>query len=136
MCPECGQPLVAFELRGVEIDHCVECGGTWLDAGELELITEMAGVPSGALSRSLAEVDSKGRGKRRCPRCDRRLELIDVGEKDTVRLDRCSAGHGLWFDRGELKAVIQRSQDSEEETVAQFFADLYRTELAPQPQGD
>lgn len=136
MCPECGQPLVVFELRGVEIDHCVECGGTWLDAGELELITELAGASSGALSRSLAEASAKARGRRKCPRCSRRLELIDVGEERAVRLDRCSAGHGLWFDRGELRAVIERSQDSEEKTVAQFFADLYRTELATQPQGD
>ena len=59
MCPECGQPLVAFELRGVEIDHCVDCGGTWLDAGELETITESAGVPSGELSRALSPPNHK-----------------------------------------------------------------------------
>ncbi len=136
MCPECGQPLVAFELRGVEIDHCVDCGGTWLDAGELEMITELAGVPSGELSRSLSDASSRGSGSRRCPRCDRRLRIIAVGDENAVELDRCPTGHGLWFDQGELRAVIERSHDSEEDSVAQFFADLYRTELETQPRGD
>ncbi len=136
MCPECGQPLVAFELRGVEIDHCVDCGGTWLDAGELETITELAGVPSGELSRALSDASARGRGSRRCPRGDRRLRIIAVGDENAVELDRCPAGHGLWFDQGELRAVIERSHDSEEGSVAQFFADLYRTELETQPRGD
>ena len=39
MCPLCHEPLVAFELDGVEIDRCVDCGGVWLDAGELESLT-------------------------------------------------------------------------------------------------
>ncbi len=33
--------MVAFELEGVEIDRCLACEGTWLDAGELELIVEL-----------------------------------------------------------------------------------------------
>ena len=47
MCPLCNEPLVAFELDGIEIDRCVDCGGVWLDAGELELIAGRAGT-SGA----------------------------------------------------------------------------------------
>ncbi|MCH2376546.1 MAG: zf-TFIIB domain-containing protein, partial [Planctomycetes bacterium] len=43
MCPGCKEPLVAFELEGIEIDHCVECKGTWLDAGELQMFLELAG---------------------------------------------------------------------------------------------
>ena len=41
--------MVAFELEGVEIDRCVGCEGTWLDAGELEVIAETAGASRGAL---------------------------------------------------------------------------------------
>ena len=49
MCPVCRRPMVAFELEGVEIDRCVGCEGTWLDAGELEVIAETAGASRGAL---------------------------------------------------------------------------------------
>ena len=38
-CPKCGAPLVVLQFRGVEIDKCSNCGGVWLDMGELEAIT-------------------------------------------------------------------------------------------------
>lgn len=37
-CPKCGADLVERELANVKIDACPECKGTWLDAGELELL--------------------------------------------------------------------------------------------------
>ena len=129
MCPECGEPLVAFELDGIEIDHCVACLGTWLDAGEIEMITHVAGVEPGGLSKALFEAEKQRRGERRCPRCRRRLTVIAVGETELIELDRCRKGHGLWFDQGELKNLIARFHDGEEGCVAQFFSELYRSEL-------
>ncbi len=29
-----------LELDQIEIDHCLSCGGIWLDAGEIELLLE------------------------------------------------------------------------------------------------
>jgi len=37
-CPKCGGKLQERELGSVKIDVCPDCHGTWLDAGELELI--------------------------------------------------------------------------------------------------
>ncbi len=37
-CPRDGAPLVARTHHGVTIDVCPDCGGTWLDRGELELL--------------------------------------------------------------------------------------------------
>ncbi|NQU42494.1 zf-TFIIB domain-containing protein, partial [bacterium] len=45
---------MAFELEGVEIDRCPACGGTWLNAGEIEQIALKAGVTPGPLTRALA----------------------------------------------------------------------------------
>jgi Zn-finger nucleic acid-binding protein len=39
-CVECRIPLVVEILDGVEIDRCGECGGVWLDQGELEQLRE------------------------------------------------------------------------------------------------
>jgi uncharacterized protein len=36
MCPKCHAPLKSVERNGVTIDRCVECGGVFLDRGELE----------------------------------------------------------------------------------------------------
>ena len=35
-CPKCGNDLHTVDLHGVKIDTCASCGGTWLDAGELD----------------------------------------------------------------------------------------------------
>jgi Zn-finger nucleic acid-binding protein len=32
--------MIILELDKVEIDHCLLCGGIWLDEGELELLLE------------------------------------------------------------------------------------------------
>lgn len=40
-CPKCGCDLEESEHHGVKIDQCAECGGIWLDKGELEMIEEL-----------------------------------------------------------------------------------------------
>lgn len=35
-CPKCGMDLQTFEFRGITLDRCVSCNGTWFDAGEME----------------------------------------------------------------------------------------------------
>jgi hypothetical protein len=47
-CPKCGMDLEEMVVRGVRIDKCHHCNGTWLDAGELETL---AGHGSDVLSR-------------------------------------------------------------------------------------
>jgi Zn-finger nucleic acid-binding protein len=129
--------LVAFELDGVEIDRCVECGGTWLDAGELEWIAERAGVEPGPLTEAV-EAD-KGRGQRtelKCPRCRRRMEMLSIGAKPAVQIDRCRHGDGLWFDEGEMEKVIASFAAGEEGAVGRFFADLYRHDVQSESEGD
>jgi uncharacterized protein len=40
-CPKCGMELVEIDYKGVKIDECSECSGVWLDAGELEQVSNM-----------------------------------------------------------------------------------------------
>lgn len=129
MCPECGEPLVAFELEGIEIDRCVTCGGTWLDAGELATITELSGAAPGRMREALAAAKGRKAEKRRCPRCRAKLRVITIGEEEPIELDRCPRGHGLWLDRGEIRAVIKSFGEGEEGAVARFFSDLLQNDL-------
>ncbi len=39
-CPKCGADLVERDMQHVKVDICPECGGMWLDAGELELVRD------------------------------------------------------------------------------------------------
>ena len=35
-CPKCGMDLSEIDLHGVKVDQCANCGGVFLDAGELD----------------------------------------------------------------------------------------------------
>jgi hypothetical protein len=37
-CPKCGFDLETVGFKGLKIDRCFHCGGTWLDQGELETL--------------------------------------------------------------------------------------------------
>ena len=42
-CPVCtDKTLVISSREGIEIDHCPQCRGVWLDRGELDKIIERA----------------------------------------------------------------------------------------------
>lgn len=40
-CPKCGADLLEIDRHGVKVDKCCDCGGLWLDSGELELVCRM-----------------------------------------------------------------------------------------------
>jgi Zn-finger nucleic acid-binding protein len=122
--------MVVYELDGVEIDQCPACHGVWLDAGELETLSRLSGVDSGELGSATDRSRDGRRVTRRCARCGRRMREIRAGRDGKVVLDRCPLGHGLWFDRGELAAVVVSYADAQEAEVARFFSDLLANELA------
>jgi hypothetical protein len=37
-CPKCGGQLEEVEFHHMKIDRCTDCGGIWLDKGELEML--------------------------------------------------------------------------------------------------
>lgn len=43
-CAKCGSRLTQRTLEGVEIDECGSCGGVFLDAGELETLSQREGA--------------------------------------------------------------------------------------------
>jgi Zn-finger nucleic acid-binding protein len=120
MCPSCDEAMVLFELEGVEIDRCLKCGGTWLDAGELELL-----AGSGKLAEALFRGAGEAHGGRPCVRCRAELRLLRV---DGIEVDRCPRGHGLWLDRGELEKLIATCAEGEDARVARFLGDLTAAE--------
>jgi hypothetical protein len=37
-CPKCGMDLQELAMGGVHVDKCCNCGGLWLDHGEMDAI--------------------------------------------------------------------------------------------------
>ena len=58
-CPKCGMGLQEVAVRGVQVDRCFSCNGTWLDAGELEKLGGAEGSES--VMASILRVFSTGK---------------------------------------------------------------------------
>ena len=115
VCPVCEKEMLVLEFELLEIDHCAECGGVWLDSGELALIGQRARTGGGqasalhgelltALESGQGEPDST-RPKRRCPVCRKRLLRARTTGR-SIHVGKCPRGDGLWFEAGSLQAVI------------------------------
>lgn len=128
LCPACGDvEMFVLEFELVELDYCVGCGGVWLDSGELELVGKRAGALHGELLAALEQQKGRrprGGAKRHCPVCGKRLREVQTDAPDPITLDRCPRGDGLWFDRGELAAVVKAAGAKEDNVLARFFAEL------------
>ena len=129
MCPRCDEPLIVVELHGVALDHCVGCGGTWLDRGELELIVELAGGQPERMETALAGSETKSRKAARCPRCARKMRVVTMNTQPPVEVDLCPAGEGFWLDWGELGAVVRAHSEREEAELVAFLGELFQDEL-------
>ncbi len=123
-CPRCRKPLVILELNKIEIDHCLECGGIWLDAGELELLI---GSP---IEIRFEPAEKSGKRRNRCSRCGQKMDRVRQGGLNGVVLDRCKKGHGLWFDAGELEAVLQHEISGVDNRILEQLRGIFRKKAA------
>jgi len=119
--------MITMELAGVEIDHCLECGGIWLDRGELEIFIGNQLKADGLIS-SLRPAPRPKERYRRCPLCDAKMEKVamTLGAAQVI-LDRCRKDHGLWFDKGELVQVL-RGSGVEHNQLMHLFAQMFGLE--------
>lgn len=124
-CPVCENAMITLELEEVEIDYCTDCGGIWLDAGELEMLL---GEPEKAAQLLASfKIDSKSAEKpRRCPICNKKMKKIIVGASAPVLLiDKCPRDHGLWFDKGELHDIFDRAQLDKDNKIQKLLVDMF-----------
>jgi Zn-finger nucleic acid-binding protein len=108
-CPACRSLMLVVEHDGIELDHCPACAGTWFDRDELALLLD---EPTGAVGTQLSAAAvaalpaAATREQRRpCPACRQKMRKANIGPGGRVLADVCPAGHGLWFDNGEVAAL-------------------------------
>jgi len=132
-CPVCKEPTIVLELDEIEIDYCTSCGGIWLDAGELDLLIEDEKDRELLLSSFHKEAEHPEKTYR-CPICRKKMDKVYVGENKDVLLDKCPDNDGLWFDKGELKDVIQLA--SKDNKVVELLNDLFGSKLTNNQSGE
>ncbi len=125
-CPACGEVLVVVEYDLVEVDYCANCGGVWLDAGELAVLF---GFDVEQVGQLLAAGDCRpaaGEPLRKCPRCGKKMDKRVAGADPPITYARCVRGEGLWFDAGELEALARHGLSiSGGDKVAAFLRGMF-----------
>ena len=114
-CPVCKTPMIVVERESVELDYCVQCGGTWFDRDELELLMAGMGAEAvAAVTRDLADLPPVRTDEpaRRCPLCRRRMRKGHLGGPQGVLIDACPRGEGLWFDDAEVARLARAIAES------------------------
>ena len=123
-CISCKEPLIVIELDQIEIDYCPNCGGTWLDAGELEVLLE----DQSAVHKILTDIDAgliDRRSKYKCPNCRRRMIETGIGADPEIYIDFCRFNHGIWFDKDELEGVV-KFFEQKDTRVVKLLQDIFR----------
>jgi hypothetical protein len=116
--------MIVLEVQQVEVDHCVGCGGAWLDGGELELLLDGARNRDEMMARLVPERATQ-EALRRCPICDKKMVKTLCGTTRRVLIDKCTRDHGVWFDRDELREVMAQGEFPGENRVYVLLNDLF-----------
>ncbi|MFA5238482.1 MAG: zf-TFIIB domain-containing protein [Phycisphaerae bacterium] len=124
-CPVCKNAMIVLELAEVEIDYCTDCGGIWLDAGELELLLGDSQRAAQLLDCLKIHSDYTEK-RRRCPICLKKMQKAVVGTSTPpLLIDKCGRGDGLWFDRGELQKILDRAELDKDSKIQKLLADIF-----------
>ena len=117
-CPRCNVALDEKKFKDIDIDHCPECKGLWLDFHEMDKLEDHAmdeDERKGMIEYARRESDIS------CPHCNEVMETFNYRAHD-LPIDHCKIEHGYWLDEGEEKKVL--------EIMKQRVQDLKRTDSA------
>lgn len=92
-CPRDGRNMEKLHHDGVTFARCVGCHGHWIDEEEVRRVSS-AEESSALLSRVEARSSPFA-----CPRCQAPCVAAWMGD---VRVDGCTACHGVWLDAPEV----------------------------------
>ena len=125
-CPRCNVALNEKKFKDIDVDHCPQCKGLWLEFHELDQLEDHSmdsDDTKGMLEYARRESDIS------CPHCDELMETFNY-RAHNLPIDHCTNEHGYWLDEGEEKKVLdimkQRVRDlkrssSAEESWSKFL---------------
>jgi Zn-finger nucleic acid-binding protein len=79
-----------------------------LDNGELDLIFSNADQKE--IAKSFSVKNDLDEIKRRCPNCKKKMDKVEF-ENTGIIIDKCTGDHGVWFDSGELKSILESAEE-------------------------
>jgi Zn-finger nucleic acid-binding protein len=107
-CPRCNVELRVEHHAGIEVDHCPQCNGRWLDHHELDEL-EAKTVPDAGVRRGMITY-AKRDSELKCPVCGKQMVAFNY-RANPLELDTCEDEHGFWLDAGEEGRVADLIED-------------------------
>ena len=101
-CPRCKVALNEKKFKDIDVDHCPQCKGLWLEFHELDQLEDHSmdsDDTKGMLEYARRESDIS------CPHCDELMETFNY-RAHNLPIDHCTNEHGYWLDEGEEKKVL------------------------------
>jgi Zn-finger nucleic acid-binding protein len=113
-CPKCKSDMQPITLGGSALRECETCGGLWLEVAAFEKIcadrehqAAVLGLASPATGDRMDPTSDKIKVRYfPCPQCGQLMNRMNFARCSGVIIDVCR-GHGTWFDRDELRAIIE-----------------------------
>jgi len=110
-CPRCKTDMASISLGAERLRECETCGGLWLEVAAFEKICANREEQSAVLGGATPAPGHSTTGENKiryvpCPQCNQLMNRINFARCSGVIVDVCK-GHGTWFDRDELSAIIQ-----------------------------
>jgi Zn-finger nucleic acid-binding protein len=125
-CPNCNVLMQHIMLKGTPLQECQQCFGLWVDSTSFDRICADREKQADVLSLSPLEQAEALKPHmipgpvryRPCPRCGQLMNRFNFGHVSGVIIDKC-AEHGVWFDRDELRRIVDFIQAGGLEMVKQ-----------------
>ena len=122
-CPRCKSVMHKIEEPDITVDRCSECGGTFLDKGELDVLaTGMSG------EIEFCSVDREERTDKHayieCPKVEcegNRMRKINLLIYSDIIFDHCEKCAGFFLDSGEITEMNQELEQLTPDKEAEEF---------------
>ncbi len=146
-CPTCQtSTLITTEYESVEIDVCKTCHGVWLDENEVGAIVKNRTLKfsdediKNTIKSTFAGVTSSEQEKeaRACPKCQKKLNVINYSYDSGIIIDICPDHHGLWLDNHELEKIQHFREywkDNVDENLESLTKMVEKVNENPAPKG-
>lgn len=131
-CPRCKAGLASKQYENMTIENCAQCGGIWLDKGELQPILTARDIHFSheLVEKTLKEAHCSIRKADvsdllACPKCADPMHALNYNYSSGVIINTCPNGHGVWFDKDELAEVqifMEHWDDDEQQNQAKWMA--------------
>jgi len=105
-CPRCSGRLVEQSLHDAALLDCVQCGGLFLPKATIDALSQSESRDLRmAFPRRARRPEPTQVAYLTCPICSDRMNRVNFAKVSGVIVDICK-NDGIWFDQGEVDAVI------------------------------